>query len=462
MRKPLLVGGVGLSFTLWLWSSLEHSLEQASEYGTLGLLVAGAGTWWWQQRRRTAEGAPAAPQLPLEPADLETAIATAEAAIAKLEAEGGTLPDGRDRLAALEATLERNNLTVAAIGRRGTGKTRLLATLDLPTGADVLEIDLDAPFDPLEVASDLTVFLVEGDLGEAEFQALQQLHEARHRLLLVLNKSDRYLPEELAVLQQSLQQRVAAFIPLADAAIATAADPGPLKVRRELADGTAEETQDAQSPAVADLQARIEFATANPEDLYLAAAWRQARAVAATARHRLNARRRERALPIIERYQWLSAAAAFANPVGTLDLLATSAVSAQLALDLGEIYQQKLSLAQGGAIASALGQQLVQLGIVELSTQAIGGMLKSHALTYVAGGAVQGVSAAYLTRLAGLSLIESFAALPENAGGELPLATLQQKLQAVLAATKRSSLLESLLAQARERLPLTRSASVAS
>jgi hypothetical protein len=51
---------------------------------------------------------------------------------------------------------------------------------------------------------------------------------------------------------------------------------------------------------------------------------------------------------------------------------------------------------------------MLKLGLVEVSTQTLGVILKSNAITYVAGGALQGVSGAYLTRLAGVSLIEYF------------------------------------------------------
>ncbi len=464
MRKPLLVGGVGLSFLIWLWSSLEQSLERVGEYGTLGLLIVGAAVWGWQRRRtQTAAEEPVTPQLPLQPTDLEAAIAAAEATIARLEAEGGTLTTGRERLAELPATLERDDLLLAAIGRPGVGKTSLLAALDLPATVETLAIDLEGNLDALSLASDLTLFVVEGDLSETEFQALRSLQASRHRLLLVSSKCDRHPPEERAAIAQSLQQRVAPLLPANDTAIATAAAPSPLKVRREQPDGSQHETQEAQLPDVAALESRIEFALAAPEDLCLATAWRQATAIAAEARRSLNARRRDRALPVVERYQWISAAAAFANPVGTLDLLATSAVSAQLALDLGEIYQRRLSLPEAQAIANALGKQMVQLGIVELSTQTVGSLLKSHALTYVAGGAVQGVSAAYLTRLAGLSLIEAFATLSDDRQGssESALASLQHKLQSVFALTKRASLIESLFAEARARLPLSKPSKVA-
>jgi len=83
-----------------------------------------------------------------------------------------------------------------------------------------------------------------------------------------------------------------------------------------------------------------------------------------------------------------------------LDPLATAAINAQLVMELGAIYQQKFSL-QAQAVAGTLGK-ILKLGLVELSPKQ--SLLSSRAtrLHFVAGGAVQGVSAAYLTHLAGL------------------------------------------------------------
>ncbi len=77
-------------------------------------------------------------------------------------------------------------------------------------------------------------------------------------------------------------------------------------------------------------------------------------------------------------------------------------------VDLGAIYQQKMSLEQAKTAMATLGKMMVQLGMVEVTTQALGTILKGNAITYIAGGTVQGIGAAYLTRLAGLTLIEYF------------------------------------------------------
>jgi hypothetical protein len=174
----------------------------------------------------------------------------------------------------------------------------------------------------------------------------------------------------------------------------------------------------------------------------------------AEVKTQLNQVRRDRALPVIEQYQWVAAAAAFANPVPALDLLATAAISAQLVKDLGEIYQQKFSLPQAQAAAKTLGSLMLKLGLVELSTQTIGSILKGHAFTYVAGGAVQGVSAAYLTRLAGLSLIEYFQEqeATDATGQAFNLERLGQTLQKVFASNQRAAFLQGFVQQVVGRL----------
>ena len=110
----------------------------------------------------------------------------------------------------------------------------------------------------------------------------------------------------------------------------------------------------------------------------------------------------------------VAAAAAFANPVPGLDLVATAAVNGQLVMDLSKVYQLNFSMERASAIAKTFGELIVKQGLVELSSQAIAGALKTNAMTYVAGGAIQAMSAAYLTRVAGLTLVELFEAQSER------------------------------------------------
>jgi hypothetical protein len=189
------------------------------------------------------------------------------------------------------------------------------------------------------------------------------------------------------------------------------------------------------------------------QQLVWATTKRSALALIAEAKVGLNQVRSDRAMPVVEQYQWIAAAAAFANPVPALDLLATAAINAQLVVELGAIYQQKFSLQQAQAVAGTMGNLMLKLGLVELSTKAIGTVLKTNAITFVAGGVVQGVSAAYLTRLAGCSLIEYFQQQEVDVSTDgLNLDRLGQTLQKVFQQNQQLAFLQGFVKQGVGRL----------
>jgi uncharacterized protein len=154
--------------------------------------------------------------------------------------------------------------------------------------------------------------------------------------------------------------------------------------------------------------------SAEGPQLRIASTYRQVAKLEIWGQKQLNDLRRAKAMPVIEQSQWIVGAAAFANPVPALDLLATAAVNVQMIMDLGAIYQQKFSLEQAQVVASNLGGLLLKLGLVEFSTQTIGQILKTNPATYAIGGLIQGLSAAYLTRIVGLALVEYLEEQPEN------------------------------------------------
>ena len=137
-----------------------------------------------------------------------------------------------------------------------------------------------------------------------------------------------------------------------------------------------------------------------------------------------------------------------------MDLLATAAINAQLVIELGAVYQQKFSLQQAQEVAGTMGNLMLKLGLVELSTKAVSTVLKSNAITYVAGGVVQGVSAAYLTRLAGCSLIEYLQQqeVDANSATGLNLDKLGQTLQNVFRQNQQMAFLQGFVKSGAKRL----------
>src|SRR4028119_528213 len=427
LRRPILVGGIALSFGLWLLESVHDSVAELGEFGVLGAIALGTGLWLFQQKTsKEIEFSPVA--SPLNRDTVEKAIAQAENLINQLETETNNQDAGthlRQRVAQLITELDRQEIQLAVTGGKGVGKTNLIQVLEanwLPLQQQRLSLKetpalfvgtdttVEAETTAKEVThrSDLVVFVKIGDLTDSEFQTLQQLKAANQRTMLVFNKQDQYLPPERATVLQQLRQRMVGLLSAEDV-VAIASSPAPVKVRQHQADASVQQSMEQQKPELTVLTERLsQILTQDAQQLVWATTMRAAAALKAEVKSELNTVRRDRALPVIEQYQWIAAAAAFANPVPALELLATAAISAQIITDLGEIYQQKFSLQQAQAAAKTLGSLMIKLGLVELSTQAVGGILKGNAFTYVAGGARSGVSAAYLTRLAGLSLIEYF------------------------------------------------------
>ncbi|MBD2677882.1 MULTISPECIES: YcjF family protein [Nostoc] len=463
LQRPILVGGLGLSFSLWMLQSWHHSIMQVGEFGLLSALAVGGGLWLFQQNR-PKDNLEQLDSMVVNRATVESAIAKAEAVINQLAQEAENhraLETLREQVAQLWWELDRQEIKVAVTGGKSVGKSTLIQVLEKNLQTENLSLQETAPLFReagensdaavlAEVAkSDFVLFLTNGDLTDTEFQTLQQLKAANQPAMLVFNKQDQYLADERASVLLSLKQRMLGNV------VATAASPIPVKVRKHDADGSVQEWMEQPAPDIQQLTQQFsEILAQQKQRLVWITTIRKAGVLKAEAKNWLNGIRCDRATPIIEQYQWIAAAAAFANPVPALDILATAAINAQMVMDLGKIYQQKFSLEQAQTVAGTMGSLMLKLGLVELSTKAIGTVLKSNAVTFVAGGLVQGVSAAYLTRVAGLSLVEYFQQqeIAVDSGTNLNLEKLRETLQKVFGQNQQIGFLQGFVKQGVKRL----------
>ncbi|MBD2410643.1 hypothetical protein FACHB389_17040 [Nostoc calcicola FACHB-389] len=464
LQRPILVGGLGLSFSLWMLQSWHHSIMQVGEFSLLSALAVGGGLWLFQQNR-PKDALEQLDSMLVDRATVESAISIAEVVINQLAEEAENhqaLETLREQLAQLSLELDRQEIKVAVTGGKSVGKSTLIQVLEQNLEAvNFVSLQETAPFFReagensdasvlAEVAkSDFVLFLTNGDLTDSEFQTLQQLKAANQATMLVFNKQDQYLADERGSVLLSLKQRVQGNV------VATAASPIPVKVRKHDADGSVQEWMEQPAPDIQQLTQQLsEILAQQKQRLVWVTTMRKAGLLKAEAKNCLNGIRCDRATPIIEQYQWIAAAAAFANPVPALDILATAAINAQMVMDLGSIYQQKFSLEQAQTVAGTMGSLMLKLGLVELSTKAISTVLKSNAVTFVAGGLVQGVSAAYLTRVAGLSLVEYFQQqeIAVDSGTGLNFEKLRQTLQNVFQQNQQIGFLQNFVKQGVKRL----------
>ncbi len=472
LQRPLVVGGIGLTLGLWGLDSVYHSFSGLGDWLTLGAIAAG-GSYWWYNR----QGKPALVStnvVNVDRATLDRALSQVELILQQLTIESPTaaaIGSLQQQLTQAQSNLTRPDRHIAITGGQRVGKSslmKLLTTEPIPAAMPLKYIETPALFtigaasdtaqstaEKIAFNADLVIFLTNGDLTATEYNYLAALKRLHQRVILLFNQADRYLPDERNLILQKLQFTVNGTLKPQEVVITSTA-PAPIKVRQIQADGTALETLEIPPVDVSNFTQQLTNVLANQsEELVWATTYRQISAVQTSAKAALNTVRRDLALPTIEQNQWIVAAAAFANPLPALDLLATAAINAQMVVDLGAIYHQKFSLDRAQAAAGAMGDVMLKLGLVELCTQTVAGLLKTNAVTFVAGGLVQGLSAAYLTRIAGLTLVEYFAAqdlvAPEPTRA-WNLDLLGSTLQQVFQANERVAYIQTIFKQGIERL----------
>ena len=252
----------------------------------------------------------------------------------------------------------------------------------------------------LATEADLLVFVIDNDLRQSEYAPLKILVEIGKRSLLVFNKLDLYSAEDRTLILHHLRERVKGLIKPKDV-LAIAANPQPIK----LEDGQIFVPEPDILPLLKRLAAILR---AEGEDLIADNILLQSVRLSQEARQIIERQRRQRAEKIIERYQWIGAGVIAVTPLPVVDMLATAAVNAQMVVELGQVYGCEINKERGRELAFSLGKTLVSLGVVKGAVELLTKALQFHVATFLVGKAIQGVTAAYLTRIAGKSFIEYF------------------------------------------------------
>lgn len=123
----------------------------------------------------------------------------------------------------------------------------------------------------------------------------------------------------------------------------------------------------------------------------------------------LEALRRSQWQQLLQRTQWTVAAGVVVAPLPSLDLLVLAAANGLMLQEMARLWDCPWSLEQLQAAALHLAKACLSLGVVEWSSQALAGLVKLHGATWLVGGAVQALSAAYLTRVVGRAMADYMA-----------------------------------------------------
>jgi uncharacterized protein len=371
-----------------------------------------------------------APKLPQEKTEV------AQETLKAIQKQVGQIQD-LSRSREIEASFARGNLQVVVFGTGSAGKTSLInavigqivgnvqATMGTTQVGEAYRLKLqglereititDTPgileagiagtqreqlARQLATEADLLLFVVDNDLRQSEYEPLQRIAEIGKRSLLIFNKVDLYTDEDREAILAKLRARVRNSIRASDV-IAISASPQPF----QLPTGEIVEPESDIVPLLKRLAAVLR---AEGEDLIADNILLQSQRLGDEARKIIDRQRRQQADRIIERYQWIGAGVIAVTPLPVVDMLATAAVNAQMVVEIGRVYGCELNSDRGKELALSLGKTLISLGVVKGAVELLARALQFNVATYVVGKALQAVTAAYLTRIAGKSFVEYF------------------------------------------------------
>jgi uncharacterized protein (DUF697 family) len=147
---------------------------------------------------------------------------------------------------------------------------------------------------------------------------------------------------------------------------------------------------------------------AEGEDLIADNLLLQCRQLGEASRRLLADQRRGDAVTIVDRYMWIGAGVLAVTPLPGVDLLGAAAVNAQMVVEIGRVYGVSLSRATAQDLALSVGRTLAGLGLVKGGVSLLSAALSLSLPALVVSRAIQAVSAAWLTRVAGQSFITYF------------------------------------------------------
>lgn len=255
--------------------------------------------------------------------------------------------------------------------------------------------------------ADLILFVVSGDITRTEYQALLELRQAQKPLILVFNKIDLYPDTDKSTIYHNLQVLGAAtgvqesdpLLP--DEIVMVSAEPAPMEVRVEYADGRISYEWETPKPQVQELkQTILNILNREGRSLLALNALVQARESEAIIAEKTLYFRQQEAEALIWRFCKYKALAIALNPIGFLDVIGGLITDLALIRSLARLYSLPMTSYEATRLLKTILLSSGGLLLAEIASNLVLGMGKSAA-------AVAGEGSINITTFAGGALAQS-------------------------------------------------------
>lgn len=302
-------------------------------------------------------------------------------------------------------TVTRNEIPWPGIDKVTLVDTPGIGEID---GADHVNIAAESAKD-----ADLVLVVVDGPLRESEHDLLERLGAMEKRVIICLNKSDWYSQSDREKLLGQIFRQTGDFVRQEDI-VSIQAQVGQRTRRKILADGS-EIQERVEIPADIDPLAKrmLQIVSRDGKDLLMANLLLQSRGLVEKAKIRVQESLDRKAWAVVDKYMWGAGGMAAISPFPVVDLIAGSAISTKMILDLAGVYQQKVDLETASRWLSEMGKNLIGMLGAQGATVAVTAVVASlvKAVPFagtIAGGVLQGTVQALITKWIGMVFVEYF------------------------------------------------------
>ena len=248
--------------------------------------------------------------------------------------------------------------------------------------------------------SDLILFVLDQDLNKYENYLIKELLKIGKKIILVLNKCDLRSRDDNNLIKENIISITSAMENNISVVQTIAVPQSPLNANLESIH---------KGPDVGDLfREIIETLDSSGEELLADNILFRSNKLGVKSKNFIEQQRHLMSKKVINKYMWITGGVILVNPLPGVDFLTTTSVNVQMIIELSKIYEIKLTKKDAKDLAKSLITALAKLGILKGGISIISSALATSLTKILISKSIQSITAGWLIRIVGLSLIEYF------------------------------------------------------
>ncbi len=248
--------------------------------------------------------------------------------------------------------------------------------------------------------SDLVLFVIDQDINKYEDYLIKELIKIGKEIIIVLNKCDLRTKEENNILQENIKTIISSNTNKISFVKTIAAVPS-----RSLNSLNAYKIY----PDVSNLfKEIIETLDKNGEELLADNILYRSNKLGIKSKKFISEERYLTANKTINKFMWITGGVILVNPLPGVDFLTTTSVNVQMIIELSRIYEVKITKKEAIDLSKSIITALAKLGILKGGLSIISSTLASNFTTIYISKSIQSITAGWLIKIVGLSLVEYF------------------------------------------------------